>query len=328
MNNNKLIVFVGAGVSMNSGLPSWNELVKILAGELGFYDKQKNEEFVSILNDEQKDYFNLILSRINCFSNDECLKIPQYYSLMYGEHEYLKRIKEIFNNTHEPNPIDYLIFDLNPVHIITTNYDDLLEITASNLQKNFSAVSSDKALAMVDNSQLIIKMHGDFNKFVLRESDYDTYSNDFKLIETYVKGLIATNTILFVGFSAEDVNVRRILQWIKDILGDEHKPAYMLNIDRIKNSSEKEQHSIKMKYFQDFQINTIYYDEISKEIEDNVTNEMINEYSKHVQLKLLEDNELGKRLFRLLYYIINYKDNTEESNVVNQYYGILKELKS
>ena len=37
----------------------------------------------------------------------------------------------------------------------------------------------------------IIKMHGDFehDNFVLKEDDYLSYSENFKLIETYIKSL-------------------------------------------------------------------------------------------------------------------------------------------
>ena len=36
--NNQLIVFVGAGVSHNSGIPTWWELIKKIAEKIG-YDK-------------------------------------------------------------------------------------------------------------------------------------------------------------------------------------------------------------------------------------------------------------------------------------------------
>ena len=38
MLNNELVVFVGAGVSMGSGLPSWNKLVEEIRGRLGVPD--------------------------------------------------------------------------------------------------------------------------------------------------------------------------------------------------------------------------------------------------------------------------------------------------
>lgn len=47
--NNQLIVFVGAGVSHNSGIPTWWELIKKIAEKIG-YDKcnssQKEKELV------------------------------------------------------------------------------------------------------------------------------------------------------------------------------------------------------------------------------------------------------------------------------------------
>ena len=326
MNKNKLIVFVGAGVSANSGLPSWNHLVQELASEIGFSDNKKYEELCSLLNDEQKNRFRSFFEKLKKFSTDDYLKIPQYYFVEYGEHLYQEKIKRIFQNTNEPNPINYLIFDLNPVHIITTNYDSLLETTATLKNLNYSPVSNDKALAQAENTKLIVKMHGDFDKLVLKESDYDTYSNDFKLIETYVKGLIATNTILFVGFSAEDANVRKIFQWVKDILGDSHKPAYLLNIDNIKNTAEKEKQRIKSEYLKRININTIFYDEIASEISAFATNEALKLYSSNIPTKIGDGNYYGMRLFKLLYYIIYQQDTTNESATVSKYYDLLKGL--
>ena len=46
-NNNKLIIFVGAGVSQNSGLLSWTDLVKVLAQEIGI-EKKLDVDGISI----------------------------------------------------------------------------------------------------------------------------------------------------------------------------------------------------------------------------------------------------------------------------------------
>ena len=326
MENNRLVIFVGAGVSKNSGLPDWNDLVQAFASEIGFSNKDKLTKLLSILTDEQKEEFKPILSKIKNFSIDEYLKIPQYYSVKYGDFAYEEKVRKILKGSNKPNPIDYLIFDLNPVHIITTNYDNLLENAASLKGLNYSTVSNDKSLALADSNKLIIKMHGDFDKFVLKESDYDTYSNNFKLIETYVKGLIATNTILFVGFSADDANVRKIFQWIKDILGEYQNPAYILNIDDVKNSEEKEKILVKCDYLEKIKINTLFYDEIEKEIDAFVTNDIIKKYSQNVEIKIKPDNKFGLKLFKMLYYIRYQDENPDESNAIKYYYEILKEL--
>ena len=34
--NNRLVVFVGAGVSKNSGVPTWGELIDTIAKQIGY----------------------------------------------------------------------------------------------------------------------------------------------------------------------------------------------------------------------------------------------------------------------------------------------------
>src|SRR5574344_2253529 len=155
--NNKLIIFVGAGVSRNSGIPTWESLVQILANELGIKPNSDNR----------------------CFSNDEFLKIPQYYFNERGKKEYDEKIKEILDKKVKPNEIHKIIFELNPQHIVTTNYDNLLEQQEKcQKAKKYSKVSNNKELASAFNSNFILKMHGEFNDIVLKEADYDSYSNN------------------------------------------------------------------------------------------------------------------------------------------------------
>ena len=236
--NNKLVVFVGAGVSQNSGLPSWLDVVAAMADDLGIKKKEDGRY---------------------CFSNDDYLKIPQYYYIERGENDYCSKVIELFDKDWSPNSIHQLIFFLNPTHIITTNYDDLLEkaLKQSKITRKYCKVSCDDDLAIAPNANYIIKMHGELknshNSFVLKESDYDSYSSNFTLIETFVKGLIATHTLLFIGFSASDSNVRRIFQWIHDIIGEKNRTAYLIDV----NSDLSEGELVKYNYLLNFRISII-----------------------------------------------------------------------
>ncbi|MGO5064096.1 MULTISPECIES: hypothetical protein [unclassified Clostridium] len=77
---NRLVIFVGAGVSKNSDLPDWNELVK---------------EFVNRLN--------YPISKDKELSSDEYLKIPQYYYNIHGRENYERVIKEVLDIERESN---------------------------------------------------------------------------------------------------------------------------------------------------------------------------------------------------------------------------------
>lgn len=320
----KLIIFVGAGVSQNSNLPSWNDLVNQLAQDLGIEKKIIPEELEETLTEEQIE----ILKKYKIhYNTDECLKIPQYYFNEFGEKEYNNKLHNIFSNKLEPNPINYLIVELDPKHIITTNYDDLLEKTAESIAKTpYSKVSCDKDLAVAPNNNLIIKMHGELDKIVLKERDYDTYSNNFKLIETFVKGLIATNTILFVGFSAEDANVRKLFQWIHDILGNSCQPAYLLNTEEYKQGRKsKEEKRVKFEYLKEMGIFSLYYDEIQDDINQFIPDDILIEYNKKYKLKALEKGH-GERLFKLLYFIHKKNVSNNNSEYIESCYRKLKYL--
>ena len=114
------------------------------------------------------------------------LKIPQYYFNKNRE-KYFNKIKNILSKNAKPNIIDYLICKLKPKHIITTNYDDLLEQTYEMLQEPVDKISKNEDLSKSHNNNFIIKMHGEIakdtskkQKFVLKEEDYDNYSRNFK----------------------------------------------------------------------------------------------------------------------------------------------------
>ena len=188
--NNKLVLFIGAGVSANSGLPLWKDLI----------EKIKKKIKVS-------DNFN------------DYLKIAQYYYNSRGEKEYYDSLKEELEVEASPNNIHEALLDMNPCHIITTNYDDLIEKEARKKGMFYDVVAKDTDLPYTPNNKMIIKMHGDFKNrnIVFKEDDYLSYSNNFKLIENYIKSLFSTNVVLFVGYSLGDTNVQLIFQWIKDI---------------------------------------------------------------------------------------------------------------
>lgn len=163
----KLVFFVGAGVSKMSDYPSWTELVLSMAEEIGYDSYSINKDGKPML------------------SSEEFLKIPQMYYNTKHETAYFEKVKSQLNVKKKPNDIHKLIMRMNPYHLLTTNYDDLLEQTANMFGINYSVINSDKKVAGTQTQRYIVKVHGDFeeNNFVLKESDYLDYEQNFKLID-------------------------------------------------------------------------------------------------------------------------------------------------
>ena len=205
----KLIVFVGAGVSKNSGLPDWKELIKDYAEYRGIKE----------------------------FTSKEYLTIPEEVFERYGSLKYYEIAEKRFSGKYFPNSIHRILKEMDLTYIITTNYDTLIEDEIKNLQ----VVSKDEDLPYTSSNRMLIKMHGDFkNKnIVLKKSDYDNYEKNFPLISTHIKGLFTTNTVLFIGYSYNDTNIQQIMNWIKEILKEKTRKAFLVEFTE-KDDKEEE----------------------------------------------------------------------------------------
>ena len=200
----KLVLFVGAGVSQNSDLPSWADLIREFACELGYKAKKDckgNEHFCS----------------------DEYLKIPQYLYNIDSE-KYKNALGAIFGEAamsrYSPNRIHKLLYALSPAHIITTNYDPLIELCDSSSGEYYTVASSDKDMLEKGGSakKYILKMHGDYKDLdhvVLKEDDYLRYEQDHLIISTFIKALLVNHIFLFAGYSINDYNFKQIIDWIE-----------------------------------------------------------------------------------------------------------------
>jgi len=199
---NSLILFVGAGISANSNLPTWGELIRSFKIEL------------NLENDRSDDY----------------LRIAQYYYDTFGKNQYTKKIEEVFSSKgiSKPNELHKLIEKISPKHIITTNYDSLLESQFESGLLKYSVVAEDKDIPYTSSERYLIKMHGDFSKknIVLKEDDYLDYALNFPMISTLVQSLIMNNTLLFVGYSLGDSTFNSIFRLIQNSFKLDAKFAY------------------------------------------------------------------------------------------------------
>lgn len=210
----KLVIFVGAGVSCNvDGMPSWNKLIQNMAKAINYSrcnscrHKAENCESTCLVKDD--------------FSIDEFLKIPQHV---------FNKDKELYNRVLAESipivtadaPLSSAIFDVNPAHIITTNYDKLLESSKNIFCEQYQVIVHDKDLLNANKGKYIIKMHGDISEassIVLKEQDYLDYSQTHVLIELFST---LSNIVLLLNLVGLDCDGKKtIAASIEELLSDE-----------------------------------------------------------------------------------------------------------
>jgi hypothetical protein len=170
------------------------------------------------------------------------MRIAQMYYNERGEKEFIDKVRFVFRGkTLRYNPIHETLFDLSPDHIITTNFDDLLEQVIDAKAHPFSVIKKDNAFPYANNTKLVVKMHGDLEEgnMVLKEDDFLNYASTHPLIESFIRGVFFNKVVLFVGYSFSDVNLKIILQHVKDILGKDFQNAYLLSTEEELHESKK-----------------------------------------------------------------------------------------
>jgi len=290
---NKLAIFVGSGVSANSGYKSWWQIVDRF-NENGKY-----------INTGTRDY-----------TDEEILKIPQY-AFNESKEEYFKILEEEYNRLpDETNPIVDLLVGLRPNHIITTNYDRLIEFSIESRYiygntlfddlSRYSKVINDSGFVSASKPHYLIKMHGDLEDrttIVLKEDDYLEFSSNHSLMEIFVKSLFVNHTILFVGYGLRDHNLKLILSWVNSFA----KKA----VDKAK---------IRKHYYINVESNELSSFENDYYNEKNI---FIFEASRVPESKTLEEKEnafddcRGKNLFLALDYIFYRFESTLDSIAAN-----------
>lgn len=220
---NSLTFFVGAGVSKLSNAPKWSELIDAFCNHLGKETKEK-------------------------YSNDEYLSIPQmyYYSIKKDNDIYYNFINECFGKKElVPNKVHKMLLDLEPASFITTNFDDLLESAVAEYCQTFKVIAKDDEIPLVNGDRFILKLHGDLKhrNIVLKEEDYLNYSETFKLIETFLKSIFSTNTVVFIGYGLNDYNIKLILNWAKTLLNEHfNQPIFIYTDDEKLDSNDLQYH--------------------------------------------------------------------------------------
>ncbi|MBY5601741.1 Sir2 family NAD-dependent protein deacetylase [Rhizobium leguminosarum] len=196
--NNNVILFVGAGVSKNLGAPTWSELIDYMGKDLG-YDPQ-------VFNARGASY----------------LTLAEFYKLEKGSIGPLRSWMDKNWNVDEvvlgKSAVHRLITEIGFPIIYTTNYDGNIEESFRIYNKDYIKIVDVRDISRIkDKETQIIKFHGDFDSdesIVLTETDYfERLTFDYPL-DVKLRSDALGKTILFIGYSLNDMNIRLLLHKI------------------------------------------------------------------------------------------------------------------
>ena len=250
------------------------------------------------------------------------------------EKEYIEKIRSLLGHRKlRYNEIHEELFELNPEHILTTNFEDLLEQVITKNSLPYSIIRDDKDLPYSSNTKLLVKIHGDLDagNLVFKEDDYLGYSQNHPLLDSFIKSVFSTKVVLFIGYSFNDYNLKQIIQYVRNILGSNFQNAYLLSIDKDVHQSHKQYLKNKginvINYFDadflvgdddDKQVKNYIYEFLQK---DNIYGTNAN-YLKTVST-LSEKGQLLLNFLRFIRFYDKFTISINEKNVVNQIFDSL-----
>ena len=224
-------VMVGAGMSLNSeplpgidsSFPNWEDLSRLM-----FYEIYPLSHDASRRKREDRE---------ERFHRSNALRIASEYEAAFGPGELNSFILEsIPDDDHQPGVAHELLKTLPWKDIFTTNFDTLLERTYVP-EKPYRTVQKVNELTGTESPR-IIKLHGSYSTqgpFIITEEDYRTYPKRFApFVNTVLQSLIE-NPFVLIGFSGDDPNFLEWIGWIRDELGENHSPIYLVGLLSLSN---------------------------------------------------------------------------------------------
>lgn len=193
---NRLVVFMGAGVSASAGLPTWAQLLDQLATRAGFTEAER----VGLRELGHLDRAQLISGRLGSAES-------------LGE-----AIRDSLDVGHTVALSHMLLAALPVREFITTNYDDCFERACASVGREVARLPYAPASRA---TRWLLKMHGCVTApedIVLTRQDYVRYAERSAALAGIVQAMLITRHMLFVGFSLDDDNFHRIVDAVRRAL--------------------------------------------------------------------------------------------------------------
>lgn len=187
-------IFVGAGVSMAAGYPSWSKLLTEIGEEIG----------------------------VNSRDIQDLAALAQWHIRETGNATGVRNVIKREISFDRPLPETVRTLARLPVrHIWTTNYDRLIERAFAEINRPLDPVAGakDLALKVTPGATRLYKMHGSVDRLddiVISTDDYELFRTKRGAFLPLLHAHLSSMSMLFVGLSLTDPNVRHVLSLIRE----------------------------------------------------------------------------------------------------------------
>lgn len=197
----ELALFLGAGVSIPAGLPTWSELIKELAGRA-------------------RALKGVDISRLNVLDQAELLQA--------GDRQFPARVAKIIERRERPSLAHALLAGLRCREVVTTNYDRLYEKAVEATGREATSVLPHSTA--LGAGSWVLKMHGDVGNpksIVLTRRHFVRFDATTRPAGALLQTLLLTRHLLFVGASLADDNVVRLMHEVQAYREHHRLPGQM-----------------------------------------------------------------------------------------------------
>lgn len=242
------VFFVGAGLSIQAGLPTWESLIKELIGVAEkqlWFNADKTKEYDALIKDGQ---FLFLAEELKT-------------DLGSSYNDYME--ERFVSKNYEPTENHEYIAKTQASLIITINYDRLIEKGYNKVYGDYPEpylYSDSRAAANLfwKGRFFVLKAHGDAKKdiesIVLSQKDYRRTLYREPGYRSLLQSIFTTKSILFIGVSLTDPEFNQLLDYLHDSYHGGGPKHYLLI------SKDKCMPTMSRRFFNDFNIETIVYE--------------------------------------------------------------------
>ena len=179
----RVVLFIGAGVSMAADAPGWEELVERLLV------KSKLE-----------------IHRLRRLSLEQKISL---YLRKGGRRQELRRVFREELEQSRDLTIHKALVSLPVSVILTTNYDPNLEKAAQSLRRSCEVIFRDCEVPQKYKTQdlTIVHLYGNTEEPLASEEDLVNFERDHPALSSILQHILLTRTVFFLGFSFRDYNI-------------------------------------------------------------------------------------------------------------------------